>query len=64
MELRRKLYQKKFTKPVIESVIEKLSNIKYIDDRKYAELMINESMNLRHDGVQKNKSPTDGKRCG
>lgn len=56
MELRRKLYQKKFTKPVIESIIEKLSNIKYIDDRKYAELMINESMNLRHDGVQKTKA--------
>jgi regulatory protein len=56
MELRRKLYQKKFTKPVIESIIDKLSAIKYIDDRKFAELVINESMNLRHDGMQKTKA--------
>ncbi len=42
---------------MIESIIEKLSNIKYIDDRKYAGVMINESMNLRLTEVAKNKKP-------
>ncbi|OQY74899.1 MAG: hypothetical protein B6D45_06210 [Ignavibacteriales bacterium UTCHB3] len=52
-ELRRKLYQKRFSKPVIDSIMEKLTDLRYLDDRKYAELLINESLNLRHDGTGK-----------
>ncbi len=53
MELRRKLMQKGFPKETIEEIINKMRSLKYLDDRKYAELMVNESINLRHEGTQK-----------
>ncbi|GAB1348902.1 hypothetical protein MASR1M107_11150 [Ignavibacteriales bacterium] len=56
MELRRKLMQKKFSKKVIEQLIIKMKGLNYLDDKKYAELLVNESVNLRHDGLQKVKA--------
>ncbi len=53
MELRRKLMQKGYPKETIEEVIKKMRSLKYLDDRKYAELLVNESINLRHEGTQK-----------
>lgn len=56
IELKRKLYQKKFSKKVIEPVILKMKALTYLDDKKYSELLVNESLNLRHDGLQKIKA--------
>lgn len=52
-ELRRKLMQKGFPKETIEQIVVKMRSLKYLDDRKYAELLVNESINLRHEGTQK-----------
>lgn len=56
VELRRKLMQKKFSKKVIEQLLIKMKGLNYLDDKKYAELLVNESVNLRHDGLQKVKA--------
>jgi regulatory protein len=55
-ELKGKLYQKKFSKTVINIIIDKMLELKYLDDHKYSELLVNESMNLRRDGIQKIKA--------
>ncbi len=52
-ELKRKLLQKGFPKDVIEEVIIKMKSLNYLNDKKFAELLVSESLNLRHEGAQK-----------
>jgi len=53
LELKRKLLQKGFPKETIEEVIVKMKSLNYLNDKKFAELLVSESLNLRHEGAQK-----------
>jgi len=43
-ELRRKLYQRKFSRPAIDAALDKAQHLGLLDDRRFAELLIEEKL--------------------